>query len=89
MLDEIRKLERKQLIERVEAAEARVAELEAQNAGLLQANRDCTDWFDALSHDHQIALKALDGPARLGNGKDYGNSMGNRIAQDAIASMID
>jgi hypothetical protein len=63
--------------------------LRVENAGLLQANRDCCAWFDSLLIDHQKALKALDELARLGNGTSYGDSTGNVIAQDALASMID
>jgi hypothetical protein len=69
--------------------EAEIERLKRENEGLLQANRDCNAWFDALNSDHQKALKALDELARLGMGDKYGNSTGNRIAQDALASMID
>ena len=67
---------------------ARVAELEQENARLRQANRDCCAWFDALNIDHQKALKSLDELARLGNGNAYGNSIGNEIAQQCLNSCI-
>lgn len=68
---------------------ARVAELERENTALLQANRDCAAWFDALNADHQKALKTLVDLACLGNAPRYGNSTGNVIAQRCLDSLID
>jgi hypothetical protein len=72
-----------------EKLKARIVELEAENQNLLMANRDVLAWSESLRSDQQKALKALDDLARLGNGNTYGNSIGNCIAQSAIASMID
>lgn len=66
-----------------------IRRLKEENKNLRMANIDTNNWFNALNHDFQIALKALDELARLGNGSSYGNSDGNRIAQEAIAKMID
>lgn len=68
---------------------SRLEAVQKENTNLLMANHDCYAWFEALNMDHQRALRALDELARLGNGARYGSSIGNRIAQEAIASMID
>lgn len=75
--------------ELVDALNARVAELEAENARLLQANRDVLAWSDALRSDYETAFRGLDRLARLGNEPHYGNSTGNQIAIDTIDSLID
>lgn len=67
----------------------RLQKVQEENRGLLQANRDCCAWFDALNLDHQKALQTLNELARLGNGKSYGNSTGNIIAQRCLDSLID
>jgi hypothetical protein len=62
--------------------------LQMANSDLLQANRDCLAWFDAINADLQKALKALDTLARLGAGGRYGTSTGNWIAQNALDQII-
>ncbi len=45
------------------------------------------DQIAALKAENESLLKTMDELARLGNGDQYGNSDGNRIAQAAIAKV--
>ena len=51
----------------------------------LQTPRDAAAELRRLHEVNAVLLEALDKLARLGNGDRYGNSIGNTIAQEAIA----
>lgn len=66
-----------QVVEERNFLRARIAELEAQSEELARI----ADEHVNTAHRYRDALERL---ARLGNEPCYGNSIGNRIAQDAL-----
>ena len=57
-----------------------------ENAGLLQANRDCSAWYGALQHDFEDCLKAL---GEIANYEGDQLITLKRIAKQTLNSLID